>query len=168
MIGTNNIITSGDETPPPRPYPTEGGPGNYNPRQHTNPSPGVRGSEVSKIKNIFEIMNNKNILKRQGDAEPPSAPPPTQQYRVRIAIEKIEQNTKKISKIPRTNPPGPTQQRQQGQGQQDPPRGHPGNGRYQEPPRREAEGDTQGRQERGDQTPPQHEGQGDGGQAQRT
>ena len=159
---------TGDVTPPPRPHPTEGGPGNDNPRQHDNPSPGVRGYEVSKIKSIFETMNNKNILKRQGDAGPPTAPPPTQHYTVRIAIEKIEQNTKKSSKIPRTNPPGPTQQRQQGPGQQDRPRGHTGNGLYQEPPRREAEGDTQGRQERGDQTQPQHEGLGDGGHAQRT
>ena len=126
MIETNNIITTGDETPPPRPYPTESEPGNYNPRPQDNPSLGVMGSEVSKIKNIFESKNKKNILKGQGDVAPSSAPPPTQHYR-----------------------------------------GLPGNGSSQETPRGEIDEDPQGGPERGDQIPPQYEGQGDGGQVLR-
>ena len=124
---------TGDATPAPRPYPNERGPGNDTPRHYVQ-HPGARGYEVSKIKSAFETMFNKNILKGQGDARPhtapPTAPPPTQHYTVRIAIEKIEQNTNKSSKIPRTNPPGQTQQRQHGTGQQDRHGGHTGNGWY--------------------------------------
>ena len=111
MKVTNDLITTGEETPSPRPYPDEGEPGNYNHLPQANQSLGVRGSEVSKIKNIFETKNKKNILKRQGGVPPSSVPPPTQHYRVRLEIEKIENKTKKTLKIPRTNPPGPTQQR---------------------------------------------------------
>ena len=36
MVGTKIIITSGNVTPPPRPYPTESEPGNFNPQPQAN------------------------------------------------------------------------------------------------------------------------------------
>ena len=70
MKVTNNYISTGEETPTVRPYPDEGEPGNYNHLPQANQSLGARGSEVSKIKNIFEPKNIKNIVKGQGDFAP--------------------------------------------------------------------------------------------------